>query len=166
MVSTAALSNDRTSPFGGENRGENRGSNPSPAAHREKPGPGLWERALRLIDLMLECAEEDDMPETSARLAMVWEALQEMHLSRVLENMDEVVGERFGLEPTHAVHLGHWLAQAVTLWHSDLSGDEAIETLNTLAGQAVHGRKTAISFAWAHADWWMRYQRVIPPMMG
>jgi hypothetical protein len=54
------------------------------------------------------------------------EALQDMHLSRVLENMGEIVGERFGLDAIHAMHFGHWLAQAVTGWHSDLSGDDGI----------------------------------------
>jgi hypothetical protein len=78
----------------------------------------------------------------------------------------EANGERFDLDPTHAMHFGHCLAQAVTGWRSDLSGDEEIETLNALAGQAVHDRKTAIGFAWTHADWWMRYQRAIPPMIA
>ncbi len=94
------------------------------------------------------------------------EALQNMHLSRVLETMGEVVGERFGLDPTRAVHFGQWLAQAVTGWRSEPSGDGEIDTLNALAGRAVYGRDTAIGFAWTHADWWMRYQRAIPPIMA
>jgi hypothetical protein len=78
----------------------------------------------------------------------------------------EASGERFDLDPAHAMHFGHWLAQAVTGWRSDLSGNDGIETLNALAGQAVHDRKTAIGFAWTHAAWRMRYQRAIPRMMA
>jgi hypothetical protein len=77
-----------------------------------------------------------------------------------------VVGERFGLDATRAMDFGQWLAQAVTGWRSELSDDEAIDALNALAGHAVYGRKTAIGFAWTHADWWRRYQRAIPPMMA
>jgi hypothetical protein len=54
---------------------------------------------------------------------------------------------------------GHRLA-------SDLSTNEPIGTLDVLAGRAVHGRETATEFAWTHADWWMRYQRAIPPIMA
>jgi hypothetical protein len=32
-----------------------------------------------------------------------------------------------------------------------------------LAAHAVHGRQTVRGFAWTHADWWIRYQRAIPP---
>jgi hypothetical protein len=94
------------------------------------------------------------------------EALQSMHLSRVLEAMGEVVGERFELDPTCAMHFGQWLAQAVTGWSSGTADDDEIDVLNALAGQAVHGRDTAVGFAWTHTDWWMRYQRAIPPMMA
>jgi hypothetical protein len=94
------------------------------------------------------------------------EALQDIHLSRVLECMGEVVGERFGLDPTRATHFGHWLAQAVTGWRSDVTNDDEIEALNELAGRIVYGRETTIGFAWTHPDWWMRYQRAIPPIMA
>jgi hypothetical protein len=126
------------------------------------PYPADDERLLRL--------EVEDVKEAlhawAAYESGALEALQDVHLSRVLENLGEIVGERFGLDPAHAMHFVQWLAQAVTGWRSDLSGDDEIETLNALAGQAVHGRKTAIGFAWTHADWWMRYQRAIPPMMA
>jgi hypothetical protein len=89
-----------------------------------------------------------------------------MHLSRVLEAMGEVVGERFELDSTRAMHVGQWLAQAVTGWCSGTSDDDEIDALSALSGQAVHGRDTAIGFAWTHAEWWMRYQRAIPPMMA
>jgi hypothetical protein len=94
------------------------------------------------------------------------EALQSMPLSRVLEGMGEAVGERFEVDPTRAMHFGQWLAQAVTGWRSGTSDDDDIDALNAHAGQAVHGRDTAIGFAWTHADWWTRYQRAIPPMMA
>jgi hypothetical protein len=80
--------------------------------------------------------------------------------------MGEVVGERFSLDTTRARHFGHWLAQAVTGWRSGLSDDDEMEALNALAGRAVHGRETMIGFGWTHADWWMRYQRAIPPIMA
>jgi hypothetical protein len=94
------------------------------------------------------------------------EALQDIHLSRVLEYMGEVVGERFGLDAMRAMYFGHWLAQAVTGWRSDVSNDDEIEALNKLAGRTVYGRETTIGFAWTHPDWWMRYQRAIPPIMA
>jgi hypothetical protein len=94
------------------------------------PYPADDERLLRL--------EIEDVKEAlhawAAYESGALEALQDMHLSRVLESMGEIVGERFGLNPTHAMHFGHWLAQAVTGWRSDLSGDDEIETLKALAG--------------------------------
>jgi hypothetical protein len=120
-------------------------------------------------DRLLGLAEEDVKEALHAWAAYdhgALEALQSMDLSRVLDVMGEVVGERFELDSTRAMHFGQWLAQAVTGWPSDTSDDDEIDMLNALAGQAVHGRNTAIGFAWTHADWWMRYQRAIPPMMA
>jgi hypothetical protein len=126
------------------------------------PYPAADERLLRL--------PEDDVKEALQAWAAyqngALEAVQDRHLSRILESLGEVVGERFGLDPTRAMRFGHWLAQAATGWRSDLSDDHEIEVLNALAGRAVYGRETAIGFAWTHVDWWMRYQRAIPPMIA
>ena len=94
------------------------------------------------------------------------EALQNKQLSCVLEPMGEVAGERFGLDAAHARHFGSWLAQAVTGWRSGFGDDDEIDALNALAGRAVHGRETVVGFGWTYADWWMRYQRAIPPIMA
>jgi hypothetical protein len=61
---------------------------------------------------------------------------------------------------------GQWLVQAVIGSSSDLYNDDKIGGLDTLAGHAVHGRETVRGSAWTHADWWMRYQRAIPPILA
>jgi hypothetical protein len=126
------------------------------------PYPAADERLLRL--------DEEEVREALQAWAAydhgALEALQNRHLSGVIESMGEVVGERFGLDPTRAMHFGQWLAQAVTGWRSGLSDDEEMDALNALAGRAVHGRETIIGFGWTYADWWMRYQRAIPPIMA
>jgi hypothetical protein len=126
------------------------------------PYPAADDRLLRL--------EEEDVTDAlhawTAYQRGALEALQNMALARVLENMGEVVGERLDLDATRALHFGQWLAQAVTGWRGDQSDDDEIDALNALAARAVHGRETASGFAWTHADWWMRYQRAIPPMMA
>jgi hypothetical protein len=126
------------------------------------PYPAADDRLLHL--------EEGDVKEALQAWAAyqngALEALQDMHLAQILENMGEVAGERFGLDTTRAMHFGHWLAQAVTGWRSGLGNDDEIEALNELAARVVHGRQTAIGFAWTYADWWMRDQPAIPPMMA
>jgi hypothetical protein len=124
--------------------------------------PATDDRLLRL--------EEGDVKEAlQIRAAYQNGALgapQDMHLAYVLENMGEVAGERFGLDATRATHFGQWLAQAVTGWRSGLGDDDKIEALNEPAARTVHGRQTAVGFARMHADWWMRYQQAIPPMIA
>jgi hypothetical protein len=126
------------------------------------PYPAADDRLLRL--------EEGDV--TAALQAWTaykdgaLDALQDRHLARILETMGEVAGERLALDSARAMPFGQWLAQAVTGWRSDLSDDDEIDALNALAARAVHGRDTAIGFAWTHADWWQRYQRAIPLMMA
>ena len=82
----------------------------------------------------------------TARLEMVWEALQawtaykkgtlealqNRPLAQILENMGEIAGERLGRDGPCTMRFGQWLAQAVTGWHSGLSNDEEIDALNAL----------------------------------
>jgi hypothetical protein len=124
------------------------------------PYPAADDRLLRLEEGDVTAALQAWTAYKSGAL----DALQDRHLARVLETMAEVASERFGLD--RALHFGQWLAQAVTGWRSGLSDDDEIDALNALAARAVHGRETAIGFAWTHADWWQRYQRAIPAMMA